>query len=133
MVVSPALSQIVDEPGPIDRRKIGVITDAGADLVGIAKLRRALAKFGAGVLIIGPIGGTVTNSAENLVVDRILLTARSIEFDALLIAGGTGLTNDIKLVILLQEAYRHCKALGAWGNGCAVLEGAGIPPQGMGL
>ena len=133
VVVSPALSQIVDEPGPIDGRKVGVIADAGADLVGIAKLRRALAKLGAEVLVIAPVGGTLTNGAEELVVDRTLLTTRSIEFDALLVAGETEPTNDIKLVILLQEAYRHCKALGAWGNGSAVLEGAGIPLSGDGM
>ena len=46
VTASPALSQIVDKPGPIDGRKVGVIADAGADLVGIAKLRRALAKLG---------------------------------------------------------------------------------------
>ena len=133
VVVSPALSQIVDEPGPIDGRKVGVIADAGADLVGIAKLRRALAKFGAEVLVIAPFGGTLTNGAEELVVDRTLLTSRSIEFDALLVAGETEPTNDIKLVILLQETYRHCKALGAWGNGSAVLEDAGIPLSGEGM
>ncbi len=132
VVVSPALSQIVAEPGPIDGRKVGVIADAGADLVGIAKLRRALAKFGAEVLVIAPFGGTLTNGAEKLVVDRTLLTSRSIEFDALLVAGETKPTNEIKLVILLQEPYRHCKALGAWGNGSAVLEDAGIPFSGEG-
>lgn len=133
VVVSPALSQIIDEPGPIEGRKVGVIADAGADLVGIAKLRRALAKFGAEVLVIAPIGGTLTNGAEDLVVDRTLLTTRSIEFDALLVAAETEPTNDIKVAILLQEAYRHCKTLGAWGNGSAVLEDAGIPPSGDGM
>jgi catalase len=133
VTASPALSQVVDEPGPIDGRKVGVIADAGADLVGIAKLRRALAKLGAEVLVIAPVGGTLTNGTEELVVDRTLLTTRSIEFDALLVAGKTEPTNDIKLVILLQEAYRHCKALGAWGTGSAVLEGAGIPLGGDGM
>jgi catalase len=133
VVVSPALSQIVDEPGPIDGRKVGVIAGQGADLVGIAKLRRGLAKLGAEVLVIAPVGGTLTNGAEELVVDRTLLTTRSIEFDALLVAGETEPTNDIKLVILLQEAYRHCKTLGAWGNGSVVLEGAGIPLSGDGV
>ena len=50
-------------------------------------------------------------------VDRTLLTARSVEFDALVVAGGTTPTGDIKLTLLLQEAFRHCKALGAWGDG----------------
>ena len=133
VVVSPALSQIVDEPGPIDGRKVGVVASAGADLVGIAKLRRGLAKLGAEVMVIAPVGGTLTNGAEELVVDRTLLTTRSIEFDALLVAGGTEPTDDIKLVILLQEAYRHCKALGAWGNGSAILESAGISLSGDGM
>jgi catalase len=31
------------------------------------------------------------------------------------VAGGTTPTRDIKLTILLQEAFRHGKALGAWG------------------
>ena len=39
--LSPALSQIVTEPGPIAGRKIGVIADAGSDLAGIDKLRKA--------------------------------------------------------------------------------------------
>ena len=133
VVVSPALSQIVDEPGPIDGRKVGVVASAGADLVGIAKLRRGLAKLGAEVMVIAPVGGTLTNGAEELVVDRTLLTTRSIEFDALLVASGTEPTDDIKLVILLQEAYRHCKALGAWGNGSAILESAGISLSGDGM
>jgi catalase len=31
-------------------------------------------------------------------------------------------TADIKLVVLLQEAFRHCKAVAAWGDGTAVLK-----------
>ena len=57
-----------------------------------------------------------------MVVQRTALTARSIEFDAVLVAAGTTPSSDIKTVVLLQEAYRHCKALGAWGDGAAGLE-----------
>ena len=66
-------------------------------------------------------------------MDRTLLTTRSIEFDAVLVAGGTEPSNDIKLVILLQEAYRHCKALGAWGTGTVALEDAGLSLTGDGM
>ena len=48
-------------------------------------------------------------------------------------AGGTTPTGDIKLTLLLQEAFRHCKALGAWGDGTAILEAAGISPGGPGV
>ena len=54
-----------------------------------------------------------------------MLTTRSIEFDAVVVAAGTTPSNDIELVVLLQEAFRHCKALGAWGDGTAALTGAG--------
>ena len=48
------------------------------------------------------------------------------EYDALVVAAGTKPTHDIKLVLLLQEAFRHCKALAAWGDGTQALAAAGI-------
>ncbi|MFY9934892.1 MAG: hypothetical protein WAK82_43510 [Streptosporangiaceae bacterium] len=39
---------------------------------------------------------------------------------------GTTAASDIKLTLLLQEAFRHCKVLAAWGDGTAVLQAAGI-------
>ena len=133
VILSPALSQVVTEPGPIAGRKIGVIADAGSDLAGIDKLRNAAAKLGAKVLVIAPVGGVLSNGARQETVDRTLLTARSIEFDAVVVAGGTTPSNDIKLVLLLQEAFRHCKAMGAWGDGTAILEEAGIPADSAGV
>jgi catalase len=35
--------------------------------------------------------------------------------------------------VLLQEAYRHCKALAAWGDADQVLLAAGIPADGPGV
>jgi catalase len=133
ITLSPALSQVVTEPGPIAGRKIGVIADAGADLAGLAKLRKAAARLGATVLVIAPVGGVLAHGGRKEPADRTLLTARSIEFDALVVAGGTTLSGDIKLVLLLQEAFRHVKPLGAWGDGTAVLEAAGIPADGAGV
>ena len=114
--LSPALSQIVTEPGPIAGRKIGVIADAGADLAGIGKIRKAAAKLGATVLVIAPVGGVLGSGASSQAVDRTLLTARSVEFDALVVAGGTTPSGDIKLTLLLQEAFRHCKVLARVGR-----------------
>lgn len=74
-----------------------------------------------------PAGGVLAHGSREEPVERTLLTARSIEFDALVMAGGTTPSGDIKLILLLQEAFRHAKALGAWGDGTAVLEAAGIP------
>jgi catalase len=133
VTLSPALSQVVTEPGPIAGRKIGVIADAGADLAGIDKLRKAAAKLGASVLVIAPAGGVLSRGAHQEPVERTLLTARSVEFDALVVAGGTTPADDIKLTLLLQETFRHCKVLAAWGNGTAVLEAAGITAGAVGV
>jgi catalase len=133
VTLSPALSQVVTEPGPIAGRKIGVIADAGADLAGIDKLRKAAAKLDASVLVLAPAGGVLSDGARQETVDRTLLTARSVEFDALVVADGTTPAGDIKLVLLLQEAFRHAKALGAWGTGRTVLEMAGISADSAGV
>src|SRR5580693_1663678 len=114
--LSPALSQVVTEAGPIAGRKIGIIADAGADLAGISNVRKAAAKLGATALVIAPVGGVLGSGARKETVDRTLLTTRSVEFDALVVAGGTTPTGDIKLTVLLLEAFRHCKVLAAWGS-----------------
>ncbi|GAA3594805.1 catalase CatB [Kineosporia mesophila] len=131
--LSPALSQIVEVPGPIAGRKIGVIVDDASDLGGVRAMRKALLKLGAELLIIAPTGGFVGKGRSGETVQRTPLTARSIEFDAVLVAGGTAHAPDIKTVVLLQEMYRHCKAVGAWGDGVEVLTASGIPADGPGV
>jgi catalase len=133
VVVSPALSQIVLEPGPIAGRRIGVFADATADLAGIGKLRKAIEKQGAKLHVIAPTGGLLSGGANEEIVERTLLTARSIEFDAIVVADGAQPPADIKLVLLLQEAYRHCKAVGAWGTGAAILQAASIDIESPGV
>jgi catalase len=131
--LSPALSQISLVPGPISGRKVGVLADKGSDLAGIGRLRRALAKEGATLHVIAPVGGVLKKGKTTEVVERTPATARSIEFDAIVVAGRTTPTNDIKTVILLQEAYRHLKAFAAWGDATAILQAAGVPPEDPGV
>ena len=124
--------QLLAEPGPIAGRKVGIIADAGSDMAGIAKLVKATAALGVTALVFAPVGGVLKAGRRQVTVDRTLATTRSIEFDALVVAAGTT-TADIKLVVLLQEAFRHCKALAAWGDGTAVLKAARIPAKGPGI
>ena len=121
------------EPGRIDGRKIGIIADAGSDLAGVSKLVKATAALGVTALVIAPVGGVLKAGRRTVTVDRTLATARSIEFDALVVAGGTTPTGDIKVVVLLQEAFRHCKAIAAWGDGDAVLKSALISNKDSGV
>jgi catalase len=132
-VVSPALSQIVTTPGPVAGRQVAIIADAGSDLAAVNQLVKTLAKVGVTALVTAPVGGVLKAGRQNVTVERTLLTARSIEFDAVIIAAGTTPSADIKLVVLLQEAYRHCKPIAGWGDVTAQLELAGIPVDGPGV
>jgi catalase len=133
VTLSPALSQLITTPGPVAGCKVAVIADSGSDLAGIGRLRTAFAKVGVTLLVLAPVGGTIGKGTRQQIVERTPATARSIEFDAVLIAARTAPSADIKQVILLQEAYRHCKLLGAWGDGVAGLEAAGIALDGPGV
>ena len=130
---SPALSQVVDVPGPIAGRVVGVVAGPKADLAGIGKLRDALTAQGAVLRVIAPAGGELTKGTRTEIIERTLLTCRSPEFDAILIAGGAGDLADIKLTVLLQEAFRHAKPVGAWGNGDQALQTAGIDTTAPGV
>ena len=123
----------MDKPGPIDGRKIGIIAGADSDLAGVTKLAQSIERRGATPLVTAPLGGMLKAGRRSVIVERTLLTARSIEFDAVVVAAGTAPTDDIKLVVLLQEAFRHCKAVGAWGDGTAALAAAGIDLDGPGV
>jgi catalase len=123
---SPALSQVVDVPGPITGRIIGVIAGPGADLKGIAALRATLEAEGAVLFVIAEVGGQLGRGATKQPVERTFLSTRSIEYDAVLAAAGSGGIQDVKVNLLLQEAFRHCKALGAWGDGAELLHNAGL-------
>jgi catalase len=125
-IPSPALQQVTGERGPIVGRIVGVVVGPDSDLAGIASLRRAATAKGAVVRIVAEVGGTIGGGQTKEIVERTFLTTRSIEYDAVLIAGGAGDIDDEKLRVLLQEAYRHFKVLGAWGDGIEVLRRAGI-------
>ena len=129
--LSPALSQVYTEPGPVDGRKVGVIADAGADLAGVGKLIKALLESGVVPLLTAPEGGVLKSGRRSEIVERTLLTARSIEFDAVIVAAGTA--PNPRQIPLLQEAFRHCKPIIAWGDGQAIVEQAGIASDAPGV
>jgi catalase len=123
---SPALAQIKPTPFPIEGRIVGVVAGDGADLKGVAKLREALEAEGALLRVIAPHGGQLTTGRDVEIVERTFATARSIEFDALLVADGAPKDGDFRALVMLQEGFRHLKAIGAWGDGTEVLEAASI-------
>src|SRR4051812_7543334 len=86
---SPALSQVGDA-WPPDGRMVGIVVDPDGDLSGVAEVRQAVFAAGMVPLVVGPHGGTV----GGLPVQRTFATARSVEFDVLLLAGAPAPASD---------------------------------------
>jgi len=143
---SPALSQ-VGGAYPPDGRLVGIVVDPDGDLTGVDALRRTIDAAGMVPLLIGPHGGTV----GAMPVQRTFATARSVEYDVLLVAGApvpapdaqpgrdekagaaASRTVDPRVVLMVEECFRHAKVIGAWGAGTEVLAAAGVPVDAPGV
>jgi catalase len=127
---SPALSMI-GKTWPLDGRMIGVVVAPGTSLEQVGELRTAVFKAGMVPLLIAPTGGVLADGTPG---QRSYTTVRSVELDALLVADGTGAhALDPHVVLLVQETFRHGKAIGIWGDGAESLTAAGVDPSGPGV
>ncbi|WFE97184.1 catalase [Micromonospora sp. WMMD987] len=136
---SPALSQL-GRTWPADGRTVGIVVDAAAGSDGVEQVRREVFAAGMVPLVIAAHGGTV----DGLTVQRTFATGRSVELDAVLLAGAPAPAPDARpardakagaadatvvdprVLLLVQECWRHAKVIGAWGDGVRVLELAGV-------
>lgn len=146
---SPALSQL-GHSWPVDGRIIGIVTDGSQDADGVRAVRETMLDAGMVPLVIAPAGGKLEAGGEPITVQRTFATARSIEFDALLVVGAPAAGADAvpardakaktsasepdpRLRLLLDEAFRHGKAIGGWAGADRVLEAAGVPAAAPGV
>jgi len=136
---SPALSQVLGEYPP-DGRMVGIVVDPDGDLSGIGTLRATIDAAGMVPLLVAPHGGSV----GGMPVQRSFATGRSVECDVLLVAGAPvpapdalpsrdekagaddNAAVDPRVLLMVEECYRHAKVIGAWGDGLRVLEAAGV-------
>ncbi|WP_193611325.1 catalase [Nocardioides lijunqiniae] len=144
--LSPALSQVGGE-WPPDGRMVGIVVDPAGDLEGVRALRRTIDAAGMVPLLIAPHGGMV----GDMPVQRTFATGRSVEYDVLLVAGAPvpapdalGARDDKagtpgqplidpRVVLMVQECFRHAKVIGAWGEGVQALAAAGVPSDEPGV
>ncbi|WP_244928652.1 catalase [Nocardioides sp. W7] len=137
---SPALSQL-GATWPTDGRLIGIVVDPAGDLGGVAEVAAAISDAGMVPLVVAPHGGKL---ADGTPVQRTFAATRSVEFDALVLAGSPAPAPDAltvrdskagedaapgldpRVVLMLQEGFRHAKVIGAWGAGVQALDAVGI-------
>jgi catalase len=89
-------------------------------------MAKALEAAGALPKLIAPRGGTLLGAkGKELKVDFSLLTTSSVLFDAVYVPGGAqsvaALRRDADAVHFINEAYKHCKAIAATGEGVELL------------
>jgi len=112
----------------IASRKVAIICSDGVSESAVQNIKSALLKEDAKGLVIAPhLGSVLTDQDGALAADFSFLTASSVLFDAVYIPHGLGLTvlaeND-DVMEFLNDAYKHCKVIGADGEATAILSAA---------
>ncbi|HPI08372.1 MAG TPA: catalase HPII [Saprospiraceae bacterium] len=128
---SPALSMVNTVKDSIKTRQIAILAAHGVDENDLQSVKKALEAAGATTKIIAPKLGTLKGSAgQEIPVDQSFLTAASVLFDAVYVPGGAksaqALRADPDAIHFVNEAYRHCKAIAATGEGADLLKASYI-------
>ncbi len=136
---SAALSMANTVKNSIETRQIAILAANGVDESSLQAVQDALEAAGAITKIIAPkLGNIVGAEGQAIKVDQSFLTAASVLFDAVYIPSGTksaqALSADADAVHFVNEAYKHCKAIAATGEGVHLLRasyaGAAIDNKG---
>lgn len=132
---SPALSleETPNKPAPtIAGRKVAVLVADGVDAASLATVKAALENGGAMVDLVAKTIGTVAGSNnKTLVVEKSYLTSGgSVMYDAILVPGGAAAAETLAshgdAKHFVNEAYKHCKPIGAIGDGIVLLRASQI-------
>jgi len=125
---SDALSMIKNKlnSDTIASRMVAFLCADGVDGTSVNTMKNALTKEGATVKIIGTNSTAVkTADGKELKVDHNLLTVSSVLFDAVFVPAGTESVNRLKeedkIPEFLNDAYKHCKVIGAEKEGIDLL------------
>jgi len=128
--ISQPLS-MVDNPTnspTITSRKIAILCTDGVSEASVMSMKSALKKAGAKGCVVAPhLGSVLTDTDGALAAEYSFLTASSVLFDAVYVPHGLDLTSlaaSEEALEYLNDAYRHCKVIGADGNASEVINAA---------
>ncbi|MFB9907847.1 catalase [Allokutzneria oryzae] len=126
---SPALSQLAASADTISTRRIAILVAAGVDGEGVRRVVAELRDRGAIPELLAPADGTVRCAdGSDLKVDRAISTVASVLYDAVIVPSGPEsvrtLSADGYTVHFVAEAFKHFKAIGAFGSGIELLRKA---------
>lgn len=123
---SEALSMENTVKDTIQSRQIAILAADGVDDNSLDTMQAALQKEGAMTKIVSVRLGNIKTAAGKLVkIDDSLLTAASVLFDAVYVPSGeksvSALSAHPKTAGFVADAYKHCKAIAASGEGKNLL------------
>jgi catalase len=124
---SDALSMIINPTNSptIASRKVAIICTDGVSEASVMNMKSALIKEDAKGFVVAPhLGSVLTDSDGAIAADYSLLTASSVLFDAVYIPHGMSfdeLAEDDAAAEFINDAYKHCKVIGADGKATGLL------------
>jgi catalase len=125
---SEAISVSNTRKDTIKGRRIAILAAEGIDLDSLLELKESMMDQDATVEIIAMHQGSLGKArGKEVKVDKSYVTTGSIMYDAVFVPGGKGVDTLITQGDALQfinEAFRHCKPIGAVGEGVNLLQAA---------
>ncbi len=128
---SAALSMDSSKKKSIQTRQIAILAGDGVDEGALKAMMDALKDKGAVPKIVAPHLGSITGSkGGKFDVNESFRTAASVVFDAVYVPGGAesikALKGEPDAIHFVDEAYKHCKAIGADHEGIELLKASYI-------
>jgi len=129
---SPALSMENTVKDTVKARKIAILAADGFDNSQLMEMKQALKKAGAHPEVVSKFKGMIKSAdGKELEVDKTFLTAASVMYDAVYVPGGQQSIEMLKTqgdaIHFINEAFKHCKAIAATGEGVDFLIASDIP------
>jgi catalase len=123
----------------IKGRKVAMLAAEGFDAAQLTAMKTAVQKAGAVPELIGPhLGPLKSADGQEVMVDKSLLTVASVMYDAVYVPGGQASVAALRqagdAIHFVNEAFKHCKAIAATGEGMDLLlasDVAGRPHDGQ--
>ena len=133
---SPALSMANHEQSDITSRRVAILVAPGVDGEAVKRIQKLVQDKGGKPVVIGTNhSGVKTVQGDQLSADDAYLTAASVLFDAVYVPGGKDAIETMKgigdAVVFINEAYRHCKPIGASAEGVDFLGNTALSAHGV--
>ncbi|HET6245682.1 MAG TPA: catalase [Bacteroidia bacterium] len=132
VISSPALSMESTIKDTIKTRKIAILVEDGFDYKSLKEVKEFLMKEGATIEIVSETFGEKKSMDGQMIdTDKSHLTTASIMYDAVLIPAGQECLENLQkqgdAIHFINEAFKHCKPIGAISEGVGLLKKSDIP------